>query len=258
MPERMQKHVTARIEVIADSAVTVLTPRHGATGSRIVYYHGGAFVRPLLGAHWTMIAALIRRTGAEVWLPDYPLLFGNDVSDTLPLIDGLDERVAASLPDGARYIVAGDSAGGNLALVHALRAREAGRRAADRLLLFAPWVDVRLTSPESAEIEKLDVMLSVAPLRAYGSYWAGERDTSDPMVSPGLMASPGSMPPMTVMQGGHDLLLPDVRSFVEKVVADGGEAEYIFNPTGFHVYMGTTLSPEGRSALRLAAARVRG
>ena len=255
---RVRRLADIRTETVAGCEVTVLTPRRGFTGTRLVYYHGGTFFNPLIWPHWTIIGEMIARAGAEVWVPHYPLLFEHTVDDVLPVIDALDERVASSLADVDRYAVAGDSAGGNLALVHALRAREAGRRQADALVLLAPWVDVRLPSTASLEIEPTDPMLTVREPRALGAYWAGERRTDDPMVSPGLMKNPGALPPMLVLQGGRDVLAPDVLEFVEAVRADGGEIELDLVPDGFHVHVGTRLTPEGRAGMRRMAAAVRG
>jgi acetyl esterase len=115
-------------------AVRVLVPE-GAPDSVIVYYHGGGWVIGALDEFDTMARQLANRTGAVVALVDYRLApehryptAAEDAWAALTWIEGhLPERAEARLP----LVVAGDSAGGNLA-AHRRPAGQGGRRAGHR------------------------------------------------------------------------------------------------------------------------------
>lgn len=242
----MLKLATLETRVIGGRNVQIFRARANRSNTQLLYWHGGGYVLPLIAAHWKIIEALSKRTGADIWVPDYPLAFEYTVDDTLVFMDELD-AVVAQAATGARYVVAGDSAGGGLGVVHALRARDAQRRSPDHVLLFSPWVDVRMHDPISRELESADSMLAVDQLIAAGKYWAGQRSTSDPMVSPVEAQLPG-LPPMSVFQGDKDLLLPDVLRFVGRSRDAGNDVELTLNPGGFHVYVGATFTPEAKKA----------
>lgn len=246
-----------RIEerTVAEHPVQILHPRHGGSGIQAVYFHGGAYTLPFGERHWAVVAGLADRTGADLWVPHYRPGPDARVDDALGFIDAL----AAEVPEAAgshRYIVSGESAGGNMALVQTLRARENGTRMPDRLVIHAPWVDLRTQHPTSVELEPIDALMVVDQLQRAGRNWAGARETTDPMVSP-LFADLSRLPPITVLQGTNDLLLPDVLTFVDTARDQGADVELELVEGAFHVYIGVD-APESRRSLDLAAERFRG
>lgn len=258
-PAPMPPDVPERFDVeereIAGFPVQVLHPRERGSGIQVVYFHGGAYTLPFQQAHWRIVLGLADRTGADLWIPHY--LPGPDgtVEDALPFVDALAQEVPRAAGD-SRYIVAGESAGGNMALVQTLRAAQNGTRMPDHLVVHAPWVDLRTADPESVRMEPADVLMNVDNLHLSARDWAGGLDLTDPMVSP-IFGDLSSLPPLTVLQGTHDLLLPDVLRFVEGVRAQGGEVELDLVEGAFHVYPGADV-PEAHAALDLAAQRILG
>lgn len=237
--------------------VLVAAPRDKPATSTVVYWHGGGYINPMLTAHWNLIDALMMRSGAQFVVPGYGLAPQHTIDDAIPLIAAVHE-FAVHLPcAGKRLVVAGDSAGGGLSLAHAIRARDSLWHSPDALVLCAPWVDVSMTNPQIAEVEKKDVMLRADRLAVAGRAWAGARDVDDPLVSP-LKDTLDGLPPITILQGGRDILMPDALALADKAVAAGTSARVHLEPNGFHVYIGATFTPEAKRGLDTAARVIRG
>ncbi|MFE5774506.1 MULTISPECIES: alpha/beta hydrolase fold domain-containing protein [Brachybacterium] len=258
-PAPLPPDVPERYEVeereIAGFPVQVLHPHESSSGIQVVYFHGGAYTLPFQESHGRIVLGLADRTGADLWIPHY--LPGPDgtIEDALPFVDALAREVPSVAGDN-RYIVAGESAGGNMALVQTLRAAQSGTRMPDHLVVHAPWVDLRTADPESVRMEPTDVLMTVDNLHLSARNWAGGRDLTDPMVSP-IFGHIGSLPPVTVLQGTRDLLLPDVLRFVQEARAQGVEVELDLVEGAFHVYPAAD-APEAHAALDLAARRILG
>lgn len=235
--------------------VVTLRPRRSPSGVHVVHLHGGAYVHPVRTTHWNLLARLVRATGAVVTVPLYGLAPAHDVDEALPLLDAVLDDVRRASP--SRVVLSGDSAGGALALVAAMRARDAGRTPPDALVLFSPWVDAVLDSPGAHDVALLDPMLGLDGLVAAGRWWAGDRDPADPAVSP-VRGDLSGLPPVFSYAGDRDLLTPDVKRLVRGVTLAGGRAELRLYRGAFHVFVGAPWTPEARRALRHAASVIRG
>ncbi|PPF79448.1 hypothetical protein C5B96_12635 [Subtercola sp. Z020] len=234
--------------------VVRLTPRTGASGAHLIYTHGGAYVFPLVAPHWGIIARLMAGSGVGVTVPFYGLAPEHNAEQAYALLDEVYAEAERRHP--GRVFLAGDSAGGALALGQAMRYRDAGLTPPAALLLFSPWVDATLSNPEVPALAKLDPMLGVGGLAAAGRWWADDLDPRSPMVSP-LFGDLGGLPPVFSYQGGRDLLAADARELTRKVIATGGRAELRLYTKAFHVFVGAPWTPEARRALRHAASVLR-
>ena len=134
----------------------------------ILYFHGGAYMANITGAHWTLAAKLAGETGAAVYVPDYPLVPRSVWKDTWSFSETLYRELAAKHA-GARMVLMGDSAGGGLALALAERLRDSGEGAPAEVILFSPWLDLGSDNPERAVLDPLDLILSLEGLRSAAS-----------------------------------------------------------------------------------------
>lgn len=225
-----------------------------SSGIHVVYLHGGAFVYPVLVMHWWIIAALMERTGAVVTVPSYALAPEATFDDSIGALDATVQSVLAD-HDADSVVLAGDSAGANLSIVQAMRCRNHSGPQPSALILFSPAVDMALADPAAANLESVDPILARPGVRVTGRWWAGARSIADPMISP-LHGDLRDLPPMTVFQGGCDILYPDVEKFVSKAREDGNDIAYELVPAGFHVYVAARRTPEARRAFDLAAQRI--
>lgn len=235
--------------------VRTLTPRTGSTRVHLVHLHGGAYVYSAQEAHWRALARLAVVSGATIHAPLYALAPDASVDDAHALLDAVIDRTKAVAAVSPLFL-SGDSAGGGLALSQALRMRDAGRPPVDGVLLFSPWLDVTLTNPGIAGLERKDPMLSRKMLVQTGRWWARDRDTIDPLVSP-LRGDLGRLPPVTTYIGGRDILLADARELDLRIRAVGGESTLREWPSGFHVFMAALKTKEARAVIADAARLLR-
>ena len=108
-------------------------------------------------------------------------------------------------------MVAGDSAGGNLALVLCRRMKAAGRRMPRALLLMSPWTDMTMSGASYRERAEIDPMLTPEYIEAVRKAYAGNRDFHDPDLSP-LLGDLGNFPPTLIQVGDHEILYSDSAS----------------------------------------------
>lgn len=246
VPATLRRLCTVQQETVLGLPVITLTPRQ-SSGSELLYLHGGAYVFPLRLPHWWIITAIIRRTGATVTVPLYGLAPEYSVGDALPFVDAVTERVRLRSPE-APVFLAGDSAGGGLALAHVMDRRNRGREQPDGVFLFAPWVDCSMSHPGIARLVGRDPLLDVPGLLYCAELWAHGRSLSSWQVSP-IHDALTDLAPTWLYQGGADLLLPDAELFAAKAAAAGAPVELQVWPGGFHVFVAATFTPEARQAL---------
>lgn len=238
------------------------TPRPGAPD--LVYLHGGAYVFPLRRPHWWIIERLIALSGATVTVPFYPRAPEHSLSEALPFVDSVMTEVRRRAR-GREVFVAGDSAGGGLALAHTIARRDRGGDLPDGLLLFSPWLDATLSNPEVPALEKVDPTLDAPGLVHCARLWARGGDISGKLVSP-IEDSLEGLPPTYVYQGDRDVLAADALRFAAKAdrvarrrprLPDArpprSPVELRVYRGAFHVFVGATWTPESRRALRHAA-----
>ncbi len=248
----LRKRAGVGEERIAGCPVYTLTPRRGRSPWHIIYTHGGSFVDAITRYHWDAIEELIRATGATVTVPLYPLAPEHEHPRAHAFLEQVYRGVIARTP-ADRVVLCGDSAGGNLALVQALRYRDLGLPPPAHVILFAPWVDVTMSHPDIPAIH--DPMLWTAELVETGRWWAGSVDPRDPRVSP-LHADLRGLPPIQLYQGTDDLFLPDARVLRDRVQAAGGRIDLHETAGAFHVFMAATFLPEARAVYRQIAAHM--
>ncbi len=120
----------------------------------------------------------------------------------------------------ARHVaVAGDSAGGGLALALMLTLRAAGQSLPAALALLSPWTDLTLSSPSVRTVQD-DVLLDEARLARSARMYAGALALSTPALSP-IFADLTGLPPMHIEVGEAELLLDDSVRLAEAATAAG-------------------------------------
>jgi monoterpene epsilon-lactone hydrolase len=231
--------------------VLTAAPRRGGSRHHILYLHGGAYVFPIAGLHWKAIEALIRRTGATVTVPLYPLAPGHSWRDTFGMVRPLHAALAAR--HGAENLtLAGDSCGGGLAVALAQVMRDAGEALPARLVLFSPWMDASMADPGQLAIEPDDPFIAAAPGRLAAGWYAADLPVEDPRISP-INGALSGLPPMIVFTGTRDMLNADANRLRERAAAEGTPLEFREYPGMIHVWMLMPI-PEARPALDQAAA----
>ena len=225
-------------------------------GRVVLYLHGGGYVAGSPGTHRHLAAAFVRNGRARVLLPDYRLApehrFPGAVEDALATYRWL---LAQDGVDPARVVVAGDSAGGGLAVALAVAARDAGLPLPAGLALLSPWVDLTASGASVAGNDHADIWLDGSLIEPAGRMYAPD-DPSHPLASP-LFADLTGLPPMLVHVGTHEVLLDDTRRLVRRAREAGVDASAGEFDGLWHVFQAVPGIPEGARSLRELGAFVR-
>jgi acetyl esterase/lipase len=226
--------------------VRVYRPAAAADTGRplVVYFHGGGFVFGNLDLGNWMCGTVAARVGAVVISVDYRLAPGHHfpaaVEDCYAALTWA-AGDAAGLGAGGPIGVMGESAGGNLAAVMCLLARERGGPAIRHQALIYPATDMTaVREPDPAD--PAPPFLSVAEIAAYKRHYLGPGgDPANPWASPLLAADHTGLPPALIQVGEHDPLRADGQRYAAALRAAGVPVrftEYVGVPHGFMNFPG--------------------
>ncbi|MDR1387175.1 MAG: alpha/beta hydrolase [Propionibacteriaceae bacterium] len=224
----------------------------GRPGANTLFFiHGGGWILGPLSYHWRLCLELNRLTGATVVIPDYPLVPHADCLETLAFIQARHDETRHGLADRPRRppIVMGDSAGGNLALVLAQQLAAQGQPPPAHTILLSPALDLTLSDPRAALIERIDPMLGSPALTQIGLWYANGLPLDDPRVSP-LYGDLAGLGPITVFTGTADMLYPGAEGLGEKAASAGLDYTAHVYPHMIHDWMLVPWLPEARRATR--------
>lgn len=212
----------------------------GADGPpRLVYLHGGAYVAGGPSVHRALAARLAEGAGVSAFSADYRL------APEHPCPAAIEDAIAAYAAvcdgaPGAGVVMAGDSAGGGLALATAIQAPDRGLVLPAGLGLISPWIDMTMSGPSCSENDGPDALLAAGPMRRAAVEYRAGRSATDPLCSP-LFADLDGLPPILIHAGSRELLLSDSQELHERAVAAGVLAELkVFDGLWheFHVHAG--------------------
>lgn len=194
------------VDMIEGVPVVRFKPRKRTAGRRMLYFHGGAYVDDATALHFHFIDSLIKEYPMEVYMPIYPKTPTHTATQVIEAIS----RMVPALP--VFDIIAGDSAGGGLALAvtSLLQIR------AEHLILISPWLSLSLSHPEIERLIPTDPLLNREYLREIGRIYKGGIEWDDPRVSP-LHAEFDERIRVSVFCGTHEIFLPDIRDFVQRM-----------------------------------------
>jgi acetyl esterase/lipase len=251
-PRLLRRDVSVSVHHRLGWPAYTITPADGNPRGAVVYAHGGGWVNQVAVQHWQLAAQIAAEARTTVSLPIYPLVPFGTAQQVVPAVVELVLGSGAAPEDTS---VAGDSAGGQIALSAALVLRDEHRVALRRTVLIAPALDLTLDNPGIDVVQPTDPWLGRDGARVFIEHWRGELLVTDPRVSP-LNADLHGLGPLTVFSGTRDILNPDTRLLVEKAEAAGVDVEYHERAGLVHVYP-LTPTRAGREARALVVERLR-
>ena len=209
--------VTVKRSEFDGMPVWTLTPK-AASGKVVVALHGGAYVGQVSIFHWWTYTDMARDSGATFVVPLYTLAPKGTAATEVPRTsDFITQMIDQHGADNVSVL--GDSAGGGLALASVQELVSRGAQTPGRLVLLAPWLDVSMSDPRSAQID--DPLLDIPNLTRAGQKWAGDpADVTNPLASP-LFGSLDGLPPTYVFSSSRDLLTVDTLRLRDRVLAEG-------------------------------------
>jgi len=217
-----------RLLAFQNYAVRVYRPDAREVLPALVYFHGGGWTIGDLDTHDVLCRQLALGARCAVFSVDYRLApehpFPAAVEDCVAATRYIAEHAAELKVRG--IAVGGDSAGGNLAAVVSLLARDVGGpRLAFQLLIY-PATDQRCAAA-SHERNAQGYLLTRDSIQYFRrAYLPTERDWTDWRASPLLAKSHANLPPALVITAGYDPLLDEGRAYAERLRAAGVEVDY--------------------------------
>jgi monoterpene epsilon-lactone hydrolase len=216
----------------------------------MVLLHGGGFSTGSCKTHREMAARISLAAKIPVLVVDYSLApenpFPAAVDDVVRVYKWL-TKVDAMRP--SRIVLAGDSAGGGLAIQVLLALREAGEVLPGAVVLMSPWLDLSMSGESMESRAGVDPMTTRNDLLSAAKLYIGDRDPKDPRISP-VFADLHKLPPTLIQVGDHEVLLSDAVRFAERAKAAGVEVTLDVWPEMWHVFQGWAATlPEAQAAL---------
>ena len=228
----------------------------GAADDRVVLHlHGGGFV---VGSAWdtrALTGEVARASGAAGLAIDYALApehpFPAGLDDCLAAYSGLIDRGF----EAGSIAVAGDSAGGGLAISLLAAIRDAGLPQPAAAAVFSPWVDLACEGGSMRTKAAVDPLVAREGLLAMANLYAGDALAE---ASP-LDADLSALPPLLIQVGSAEVLLDDAIRLAEEAGASGSAVTLEIWPDMIHVWQGYAAElGEAQQAIAAAGAFIAG
>lgn len=223
----------------------------------VLYLHGGGYYFCSPRTHRAITFGLALPADADVFSLDYRL------APEHPFPAALDDALAAwrnLLASGVRagsVVIAGDSAGGGLALATLVALRDAGEPLPAGAVLFSPWTDLASTGASMRDNDGRDPMFRSAVFGRVAPMYLGDTAATHPLASP-FYAGLHGLPPLFMRVGSTEVLLDDTRRVAARARDAGVAVDCAIWPDMPHIWpIYAPFMPEARRVLGEAAQFVR-
>lgn len=240
----------------------IYTPAGTGPFKLMLYFHGGGFVIGDLESHDGVCRSLCNTSDSVVVSVDYRLAPENQypaaTDDCLAATRWAAENAAELNADAARLIVAGDSAGGNLAAVTALRARDEGGPAVASQVLIYPITDMDFDRG-SYEANAEGYFLTRDMMRWFMAQYLGhEESVKDSNVCPLHAESLRDLPPALVITAEYDPLCDDGEVYAEALLAAGVKTELVRFSGMIHGFVSLAeMIDDGKAAIAMTGRKLK-
>jgi epsilon-lactone hydrolase len=222
----------AELGGVPTAAVTVdgIEPRHV-----VLYFHAGVYVMGEASLTADLASQVGRRTQAKVISVDYRL------APEHPYPAAVDDALAAYaalLDDGvapADIVLAGESAGGGLAVATLVNARDRGLPLPATALLMSPYADLTLAGTSLETRREVDPLLSREALQPRVTDYTAGQDAAQGLISP-IFADLTGLPPLIIQAGTHEVLLDDAVRLAQRAITAEVEVTLDITPGVPHVF----------------------
>ncbi len=219
-------------------------------GAVLLYFHGGGYVAGSVASHRNLLGHLAQAVGCRIFAAEYSLApefrYPAQVNDATAAYRSLvDQGYSPS-----RMALAGDSAGGGLAMSTLLALKDDNDPLPAAAVLISPLTDCEGTGESMKTKADVDPMITPGSLKNIMALFLGpDGDPKDPLASP-LLGDVAGLPPILLQVGESEVLLDDSRRLAAKITEAGGEAELEVWPEMVHVWHGSAgFVPESDQAI---------
>jgi acetyl esterase len=196
----------------------------------VLYLHGGGFISGDLDTHDPVCRMISNHVPAVVVAVDYRLApehpYPAAIEDCFAVLSWLEGNAYSIGGDPRRIAVVGDSAGGNLAAVLPLMARDKGAVKLAAQVLIYPMVDATLSSASLVENAFIPPFTLVDCVKAWQMYLAGNEDRREPYISPLRAPTLTGLPPALVITSEYDILADEGEAYAGRLREAGVRTEH--------------------------------
>jgi len=223
----------------------------------VLYLHGGGFIACSPETHRPLVGSLVRRIVGTAFVPAYRL------APEHPFPAALDDArdayrflLAQGIPP-SRLVIAGDSAGGGLALALTLALRDEGIPLPAAVVTYSPWTDLATTGLSLEENSDRCAMFAGETIRRAARFYVGQADPTHPLMSP-LYGDFHGIPPLLVHASHDEVLRDDSIRVAERAREAGVPVELRLWSHVPHVWQFfAAVLPEARESLDATARFIR-
>ena len=242
--------------------VRIYTPGGPKPLAAFVYFHGGGWVVCTLDTHDTICRALANAIPAIVVSVDYRLApehkFPVPAEDAYAATRWVAEHATTLGADASRLAVGGDSAGGNLAAVVALMARDRGGPTLGYQLLTYPVIDASMSTPSYTDNAEGYLLTKSTMAWFWNHYLRSDEDRRNPYASPIAAKELCGLPPATILTAEFDPLRDEGEAYAARLQQDGVPVRLTRYDGLIHGFFNMrAVFPQAEAAQEAAAADVR-
>lgn len=201
----------------------------------ILYCHGGGYTSGSFRYARSITNKLASSTSMDVLSFDYRLAPENPYPAALEDAMNVWDHLMYHGYGARDIIIAGDSAGGNLALTLTLKLKEQGRLLPRGLVLFSPWTDLTMSGKSHKEKAELDPILSAEYLQRCRESYAPEMELKNPLISP-VFGDFTGFPPTYIQVGTNEILLSDSTKLQRQLQKYHVPVKMEYYPGMWHVF----------------------
>ena len=201
----------------------------------ILYCHGGGYTSGSFRYARSITNKLASSTSMDVLSFDYRLAPENPYPAALEDAMNVWDHLMYHGYGARDIIIAGDSAGGNLALALTLKLKEQGRLLPRGLVLFSPWTDLTMSGKSHKEKAELDPILSAEYLQRCRESYAPEMELKNPLISP-VFGDFTGFPPTYIQVGTNEILLSDSTKLQRQLQKYHVPVKMEYYPGMWHVF----------------------
>lgn len=223
----------------------------------ILYVHGSAYVACSTATHRRLVSRLVRRTGRPAFSVEYPLAPRHRFPKAHDAVVAGYRWLLAQGFRAEDIVVAGDSAGGHLALALCGELRRLGLPMPAGLALMSPLVDASFDTAAAAARRTRDPTCVPRGAKRLLHHYTRGADRRDPRLDVVQEAGP-DLPPMLIQAGGSEMMSADAELFAGVQTELGGRCELQVWPGQIHVFQAFGFLPESSAALDEMAAFIDG
>lgn len=221
-----------------------------ARPERVIFYlHGGSYNSGSIQSHRSLAANIANAAKARALVIEYRLAPEHRFPAALEDAVSAYRWLVSNGVSHNQVVVAGDSAGGGLALALLVYLRDQGTPLPLGCVCLSPWTDLVCQGESWVQNARKDILLAPEPLRQSAELYLAGADPRNPLASP-LYADLKGLPPLLIQVGSEELILSDATGLADRAQAAGVQVTLeVWQGMQHEWHFTSGLIPEGQQAI---------